>query len=326
MGINSSTIFTFLQILMSKINHFKNGIHCNVFCLDDFKEAARILSGRLAFFGERNRVIYNGVYRTKGKGWRFHAMESRQDLQNILSKSYSSREIKIRRKKVSSDLLAGSGQIKGPSICAISSTDLRLLFDLYDRIFLNNWFAGNYRGEIAFSLSRRMTKSAGKTICRRSADPVRPENMKIEIRIGVDFFLQYNAIEGSKMVCGIPTDSALEALQLVFEHELCHVMEFVLFGESSCSRQRFRTLASHLFGHTESYHKLPTQRQIADRRFGLQIGGAVSFVDGKKELSGVIYNINKRATVLVQDPEGDFIDRRGNRYTKYYVPLPLLKR
>lgn len=256
-------------------------------------------------------------------------METQPDLQNmqdIMKKSYSPKEIKIRRKKVSSFLLTESEQIKDSSICAISNTDLRLLFDLYDRIFLKNWFAGNYRGEIAFSFSRRMTKSAGKTFYRRSSDPVRPENLKIEIRLGVDFFFQYNAIEGSKTVCGIRTDSALEALQLVFEHELCHAMEFILFGESSCSRQRFQVLANHLFGHTESYHRLPTQRQIADRKFGLQIGDAVSFADGKKELSGVIYNINKRATVLVQDPEGGLIDRHGNRYTKYYVPLPLLKR
>ncbi len=255
-------------------------------------------------------------------------MESQPDLQNmqnIMKKSYPPGEIKARREKISSDLLTKSEQIKDSSIRAISNTDLSFLFGLYDRIFLEDWFAQNYRGEIAFSLSRRMTKSAGKTLFRRSEDPVRPEEMQIEIRIGVDFFFQYDAVEGSKTVCGIRTDSALEALQLVFEHELCHVIEFVLFGKSSCSGQRFRTFANRLFGHTESCHRLPTQRQIADRKFGLRIGDAVTFAAGEMELSGILANINKRATVLVKDPEGDFIDRRGNRYKKYYVPLPLLK-
>lgn len=234
-------------------------------------------------------------------------------------------DIGSKREEIFRLLMLNSTNIKNGAISTISTDDLKLLFQLYDRIFFENWFKEAFKGRIKFSLSRRMTKSAGMTLCPKNMDKVKPEELVIEIRIGVDFFFHYGSVEGSKTVCGIKTSSSLEALQLVFEHELCHVLEFIHFKVSNCSGKRFKALANSLFGHTESYHKLPTHRQIANQKLGLNIGDTVSFTFEGKRLTGILYNINKRATVMVRNNSGPLVDNRGNRYSKYYVPLMLLE-
>ncbi|HBR01739.1 MAG TPA: hypothetical protein DD738_03930 [Ruminiclostridium sp.] len=252
-------------------------------------------------------------------------MQGRSDIHMFdINTKLNDEEILIRRTKIS-ELLAS------PSICdgtvkALSVVDLEQLFKLYDRFFFENWFQEFYKGRMKFSVSRRMTKSAGLTICPKNMDRMMPEQLTIEIRIGVDFFLRYGQISGNKTVCGLKTKNSLEALQLVFEHELCHVIEFLYFKRSSCKGKRFKTIAGNLFGHSESYHRLPTQRQIARQKLGLKIGDKVSFTHEGRNLSGFIYNIHKRATVMVKNDRGTLVDSRGNRYIKYYVPLTLLKR
>lgn len=231
-------------------------------------------------------------------------------------------EIILRRKEVARALLLHSTGIKSGMVSSLSVEDLTLLFWLYDRIFFNNGFAEGFAGKLKFSISRRMTKSAGITLCPRRIDRIKPEELVIEIRIGVDFFLQYGMLDGSKFVCGIKTENSLEALLLVFEHELCHAVEFITFKKSSCKGKRFKTIAGNIFGHTESYHKLPTNRQIASQKLGLKLGDTVSFDFEGKRLTGILYNINKRATVMVRDRKGQLADKHGNRYSKYYVPLP----
>ena len=57
---------------------------------------------------------------------------------------------------------------------------------------------------------------------------------------------------------------------------------------------------------------------------GIRIGSRVSFIFEGQELTGRVNRITKRATVLVQDPEGSpFSD--GSWYKTYYVPLVHLK-
>ena len=233
--------------------------------------------------------------------------------------------IDSRRAKIMDLLSQKSAALNNPQLTAISTADLKLLFELYDEVFFQNWFKSNYKGKMRFSLSRKMTKSAGKTMCPKNIGRIRPEELVLEIRIGVDFFLYYGQLARNSTVCGLKTQSGLEALLLVFEHELCHVLEFLLYHKSSCGGKRFKTMAGNIFGHTDSYHKLPTNKQIAVKMLGLKIGDMVTFEHKEKKLTGLLYNIHKRATVLVPDRNGPLADRAGRRYTKYYVPLSLLK-
>jgi hypothetical protein len=246
-------------------------------------------------------------------------------MSDILNEKLNSRAILNKREEVYRLFAQKSANVSSGAISSISASDLDLLFQLYDEIFLENWFKENYKGKLKFSLSRRMTRSAGLTLCPRNIDKLKEEELVLEIRIGIDFFLHYDSIEGSKTVGGIKANNSLGALQLVFEHELCHVIEFIHFKKSKCSGERFKLLAGNLFGHTESYHKLPTYRQIANQKLGLNIGDKVSFTFQGRRLSGILYNINKRATVMVQDKNGNMLDRYGVRYSKYYVPLTLIE-
>ena len=142
--------------------------------------------------------------------------------------------------------------------------------------------------------------------------------------MGVGFFFDYDEVAGEKQVNGLPSRNALEAFQLVFEHELCHVIEFINFHSSSCSRARFKNIAYRLFGHLESYHQLPTRQRIISEKSGLKIGDSVSFMYGNQRLQGVLYKLNKRATVMVKAKNGNYADREGVRYRKFLVPVEFL--
>lgn len=244
---------------------------------------------------------------------------------DVLGTKLKNGDIENKRWEISSLLMQKSKNIKNDTITALSITDLDLLFQLYDDIFFENWFRQNYKGKLKFSVSRQMTKSAGLTRCPKNIDSIRPEELVIEVKIGIDFLFHYGSLEGSRMVGGIDSDSSLQALQLVFEHELCHVIEFIHFGRSSCKRERFKTMAGNLFGHTESYHKLPTPRQIASNKLGINIGDTVAFTFEGKSYKGILYNINKRAIVMVRDKNGKMVDKQDRRYTKYYVPLNFIE-
>jgi hypothetical protein len=244
---------------------------------------------------------------------------------NLVKIVNTSNEIINKRSRISASLMECSKNIKSGTIKKIETEDLEILFSLYDEVFFNYSFKNKFRGEMKFSLSSRLTRSAGKTICPRNIANMKSEDVTIEIKIATDFLFHFSAIKDSTNVCGIPVYNSLEALQLVFEHELCHVIEFINFNESSCSKQRFKIIANNIFGHTKSYHELPTYRQIASERFGVKVGDEVSFLFEGKKLTGTLYNINKRATVMVKDKNGKYADRLGRKYSKYYVPVHLLR-
>ncbi len=58
---------------------------------------------------------------------------------------------------------------------------------------------------------------------------------------------------------------------------------------------------------------------------GISEGDLVSFSTGGHKVTGHVNRITKRATILVQAPNGSLYDD-GKRYQKYYVPLNRLKR
>lgn len=247
-------------------------------------------------------------------------------MRSILEIRYTEEEIKYKRYQVAELLMARSAHVKSSDVTAVSDRDLHLLFACYDQVFFENWFKESFPGTLQFSFSRRMTKSAGKTYFPKDADPARPENLVIQVKISIDMIFAYGAVENSNRVGGITTRNSLEALQVVLEHELIHVIEFINFQQSSCSKNRFKTMASCLFGHTESFHCLPTSQQIARQKLGLTVGDRVVFSVEGKTMEGLLYAVHKRAVVMVPDKQGAYTDKRGQWYTKYYVPLSILKR
>ena len=244
----------------------------------------------------------------------------------LMDIQYPSSEITQKRTEIRKTLISRSPYITGGAIDRIANSDLELLFNLYDAVFLGGYFKKFFTGKISFSLSTRMTRSAGKTNYPRNLAALPAEQRAYEIRMGISFFFNYNQLHREKKVNGINTKDALEALQLVFEHEIIHLIELHCCGESSCHKKRFKGLAKHIFGHTDSYHHLPTEREIACTKYGFNTGDQVCFRHGGIEYQGFINSVNRRATVMVPDDAGPFHDQRGKRYSKWYIPIPDLEK
>lgn len=240
--------------------------------------------------------------------------------------SYKSDEIKRRRIEAAEIFMRLSSNVRDEELQFFDANDLELLFGIYDDVFFEHWFAENFRGKIKFSVSSRLNNCAGKTFCPRNISRMRPEEVEIEVRMGVHFFLRFHDVPGVKEASGIVCDTPLEALQLVWEHELCHVIEFLTFGDSACGRRRFKDIAKGIFGHTDSHHRLPTGTALLSEATGLQLGSQVAFLEHERENQGLLYRLGSKATVLVKDSRGRFIGRDGQRYSKRVLPLSALRK
>lgn len=246
--------------------------------------------------------------------------------QKLIQIKYLENEIENKKAFLRNEFIFKSKNIDDGEVKEISTDDLQLLFNLYDKYFFRNYFKENFRGKITFSLSRRMSRSAGKTIVPRINTSLEEDKQKYEIRIGVNFLFQYYELDREKLVGGVKTRDSLHALFMIFEHEFIHFIEFYVFGDSSCKNDRFKSIAMNIFAHKDVYHSLPTNREIVNRSLGIKIGDKVDFLYEGKIKNGVINRINKRATVMVLDRRGNYIDRYGNKYIKYYIPLNRLNK
>ena len=240
---------------------------------------------------------------------------------SLVEINFSSVEINERRDNVREKIICSSKNIKNGIITTVLEADLKNIFIYYDAYFLNNYFKDYFLGNIKFSFSKRMTRSAGLTIVPKNIAYLKQSEETYEIRIGINFFLKYYDTIREKKVNGIVTTDALHALQLVFEHELCHVIEFHVFKNSSCKKQRFKNISKNIFKHGSSYHELPTSSEIVKMQYGLKIGDKVYFTYENRKIEGLISSINKRATIMVMDKAGRYMDSKGNKYSKCYVIL-----
>jgi len=231
--------------------------------------------------------------------------------------------INEKRNIIRNELFASSDNIKCGKLEKFADSDLYLLFRIYDNLYLNDWFKNNFEGIIInFKFSRRLKSSAGITKCQKNISI--PEKQTFEIDISADFLFDYHKVDRDIYVNGIKTEDSLDALMLVFEHELCHVLENLQYGKTSCRGKRFKNMAYMLFGHTDVTHALPTNYEINQLNYKLKIGDRAAFEFEGKAMQGIINRINKRATVMVENQNGKYIDRLGKRYQKFYVPLDML--
>ena len=239
---------------------------------------------------------------------------------------YDLKTIDEKRALIKNKLFERSSNIKSENFDRISEKDLYILYELYDEIFLQNWFKQNFKGNIKFILSRQLTRAAGNTRTRKNIAEIESENIEFEVKISLNHLINFNKINRTKYVGGIEAHSITDSLMLVFEHEMCHVIEFILYNKSSCSKKPFKDLIYNLFGQTESTHKLVSSYEANVFEYGIKQGDRVKFNYKGKCISGFIQRINKRATVMCPDLHGSYIDKFGRRYCKYYVsPESLLK-
>ena len=248
------------------------------------------------------------------------------DFRSLLHKaSPSPQEIQTRARTIYHEMLAESTYIRAGNFTSIETADLRRMFEKYDRKFFEGrcQTLTSEHNTLRFRLSNRMTSAAGKTYQRRCRNgQSRAAHYEIAISTAL-LFETFNEELRPITVSGVSCVDRLEALQRIFEHELLHLVEMLIWDHSSCSADRFRSMAHRLFGHSQSTHQLITPREIAHTKYGILPGQRVKFHFEGKRYVGVVNRVTKRATVLVPHPQGEpYSD--GKRYLKFYIPLPML--
>ncbi len=208
---------------------------------------------------------------------------------------------------------------------SIHVSDVARLFHRYDRcVFDEHIRTALGTTPLRFRLSKRMTSSGGQTTSYGLKN--RSRRRSFEISVSTTLLFQCFGGEDHRpiTVAGVECTDRLEALQLITEHELVHLIEMLLWQSSSCSADRFQSIAWRFFGHRGHTHALITPRERALAKFGIKPGATVRFVANGTQHTGVVNRVTKRATVLVRDPNGvRYTD--GRRYAKFYVPVELLE-
>jgi len=250
----------------------------------------------------------------------------------LLACRFTPTETTARARLVYEAVQRDSPRLRTADFTTIATADLALLFDLYDQHF----FSGQMRrlllasgAPLVFKLSPRLTRSAGTTARfhhRHHVGGGPPVALRFEITISTTLLFQSFAdVERTVRVNGLVCRDRLEALQRIFEHEVLHLLEMLLWGLSSCSGERFKELAINLFGHSETSHDLITQRERATTKFDVRVGDRVTFEFEGVRHTGLVNRITRRATILVEHPTGaPYGD--GRRYQKFYVPLQQLEK
>ncbi|MCB5250811.1 MAG: hypothetical protein RBS16_06500 [Candidatus Cloacimonadales bacterium] len=220
--------------------------------------------------------------------------------------------------KVEREFLAYCDEISINPVSFTNAVIPNKLLDIYDKEFFNKHLKKNIKTHIR--VSRQMTRVAGKVRHNRI-------NNVFEIAFSAPLIVHsfYQFDDSSYYINGILCRSSEEALMRVMEHELVHIIEILLTGNTSCAKKHFKNLAHQLFGHTKTKHEIiPNAIKQVSQVF--KNGDRVIFHYRDTSYIGFINRITKRATVLVESKEGTFINRQGIRYNKYYVPLQALKK
>jgi len=248
------------------------------------------------------------------------------DLRMLVETSKLGTEEVVRNQRlIYENVLRESAHLDSGNFTEIHPTDLRQLFDEYDRCFFESQISTTLRDTpLGFRLSKRMTRTAGRTV--RYGGPGHSDGSRYEISVSTELLFQ--CFRGndhrSVTVAGIACADRLEALQRVMEHELVHLLEWVLWSTSSCSALRFQSIASRVFSHESHTHQLITPSERALEQFGVAPGDYVRFKCGSVHHVGTVTRITKRATVLVGDSRGS-MSSDGRKYATYYVPVERLE-
>ncbi len=224
-------------------------------------------------------------------------------------------------------VLSRSCTMQSVNFTAASTADLTTMAELYDQHFFDGHCLAIARHfGMQFRWSKRMTSNGGKTVRTTGRDPrTGKPYVQYEIVLSATLLFQtFSDLQRPIRVTGIMCSNRIQAMQRILEHELVHLVEMLVWGDSCCAAARFQSIAGRLFGHTEHKHDLITQQERAERKFNIRVGSLVEFAFEGKWHVGTVNRITRRATVLVPDPHGQLYDD-GHRYAKYYIPLSHLR-
>ena len=172
------------------------------------------------------------------------------------------------------------------------------MIEIYEYLIFSNLISNGLKkgnGNMEFGFSDRLTSTGGK--CRRTG--VCTYNITISSD-RLNKLLPGNISDVH--VNGITPKDRVDALLLIFEHELIHAVLSIFKDDLSGHDKLFKTIAKNLFGHVKSTHgiidkKLDSPTQSIKNNF--RVGDNVYFINKKNEkILGRIIKINpKRAKV-----------------------------
>ena len=149
-------------------------------------------------------------------------------------------------------------QIRTANFTVIGTDDLERLFVAYDREY--------FRGRLAEMLHEDGVVSQCRSGCsggdwsaprarpcaspgRLSGPASRRSKFQYEIAVSTTLlFSTFREVDRPVTVGGLVCRDRLEALQRIFEHELLHLAEFLVWGRSSCRPANFHALSQRSSG------------------------------------------------------------------------------
>ena len=170
------------------------------------------------------------------------------------------------------------------------------MFKYYDYYYFGNmiqYALNKTEGQIKFEFSDKMTSTGGT--CSRTGICI------YKIKISRKKLDEINTTNVNDMaVNGIIPRDKVDALQLIFEHELIHAVLSIFVNEISGHGQLFKDIARNLFGHTKTTHTIGTKnKQTAIfNKSNLKVGQQIAFMMKKEKIYGNILKLNpKRAKI-----------------------------
>ncbi len=241
----------------------------------------------------------------------------------VLQQKLEPQEIHAWQSEIHREMLSLSRTMERPNFTKISRDDLVRLVRMYDdRFFGGRILPAAYAEGLSFGFSSRMTRVAGKLVTHYPSGPHSKRSFEL-ILSSTLLFQTFEDVDRSVEVTGRVCHDRLEALQRVTEHEFTHLVEMLIWNSGNCSEKRFQFIARRTFDHRDYRHGLITQRERAAEKFNVRVGDHVRFSHEGHLLRGRVNRITRRATVLVENSQGErFSD--GGRYVRYYVPLEKL--
>jgi hypothetical protein len=257
----------------------------------------------------------------------FHEeFESPSDASRFLRSLNVARRAKKNRAELKRLLLTYGWSRDVQDMSHFSPGRLELIFWGYESLVFENAFSFliSHGGHtLCFGENPRLTSSGGRLLTNRPKKGAR--RFKIEISSYILARSFSAEMPGPFRVNGLPADSRLAAAIMIVEHEMVHLAEYLLYGDSNCNLHRFRHFAYAWFGHTDVSHGLATAGQELSMK-GLTVGSWVEFEYKGDTLRGVINRVTKRATVLIPCAAHDGQKYNDGRYyRKMYVPLRYLR-
>ena len=233
----------------------------------------------------------------------------------IATKTLDADSIQRHRQTIGERVLSLSPNLGSPNFSRLAASDLAHLFKAYDDTFLNGEcrrLLNAHETPLTFRLSPRMTSAGGKTIMEtHSSDVANLNQTRFEIVISTTLLFEtFKPPFREAKVVGCACSTRMDALQRIFEHELVHLIEMLLWSDSSCAQRRFRQIAWRLFSHRESNHQLITPTETAKYKLGIRTGDQVRFSVDDREYVGFVNRITKRATVFGTRRQGHPLFRR----------------